>query len=404
MTLDDQARLIFASLKGHIYRLDESSEQSSEESTGKPKSYFLTTIDEGLAAPFGLLWRRKPDDSSHASNIATGQLLVAHKPEILSLDMSDSGKVLSRNVFASGWGVSDDYHDWTFGIVQDSSKNIYVGLGSDYTYKDRPIEISKWRGDVLKIDLSGQIESIARGLRYPTGLAIDDHDRVFVTDQQGVQNTFNELNVIQAGHRYGVPSRHEPEKNAPADPPAVQIPHPWTRSVNGVVYLPRSFNDQIGGHFLACEHDLHFLVRMTIQDIDGTVQGAVYPFSKRLPAGDSSNFVGPLSIAASPRGELYVGSLMDGGWSGGLNMGDIVKLDFDGHLLNGLREIRATVNGFDLEFFDLVDSDLANQPTQYTVSGFARHWKGDYATPDSQRHQGEIQSATLQIDGRTVRL
>ena len=50
-----------------------------------------------------------------------------------------------------------------------------------------------------------------------------------------MQNTFNELNVIVPGHRYGVPAKLDPPTEDPADVPAVQIPHPWTRSVNGVV-------------------------------------------------------------------------------------------------------------------------------------------------------------------------
>ncbi len=541
ITFDDRQRPWFTSLKGHLYRIEPAA-PGAEHLT-------LTTITNGLAAPFGVLWQPGVKNPlSPPSERPT--VLVAHKPELLRLHVADDDAVTLYDVLATGWGVSDDYHDWACGIARDSRGNLFLGLGSDYTFKNRPKEKSRWRGDILRIDRDGKIESIARGLRYPTGLAMDDQDRLFVTDQQGVQNTFNELNYIQAGHRYGVPSRHETEPDAPADPPAVQIPHPWTRSVNGLVFVPKgaggrgqaaedrsqkseassprsevrqpqavvvpsppssgerarvrglngddaarpqsaeertphpnsllkngcregqapaepretsdfphahgsagaspslfqqaanplpsrtrgegtgsaslSLNPQrstinpLGGHFLAAEYNNNSIIRLSVQDVEGVVQGAVYPFSrptsdeaplsatpntggKPVPQ-DSSSFIGPICIGISPVGDIYVGGFQDGGWAGGLNMGDIVKLTPEGDLPNGLREIRATSRGFDLEFFHPVDVELARQASQYKISGYTRVWKGDYATPDSGRHKGEVTDAQLDDAVRTVSL
>ncbi len=390
---DSRNRLVFSSFKGHVYRLVPS--QSGE--------VLLTTVDEGLAAPYGII--EVPVDPANPAEKAA--LLIAHKPELLRLSLDSTGRVIGRKVFASGWGVTDDYHDWACGIVRDSRGDLFIGLGSDYTFKNRPVTRSRWRGDILKIDPQGKIESIARGLRYPTGLTIDDQDRLFCTDQQGVQNTFNELNFIQAGHRYGVPSRHEPEPNAAADPPAIQIPHPWTRSVNGVVWVPKSVNAglaPISGHFLAAEINNHVLIRMSLQTVGKVVQGAVYPFSRPAKEGDLSNFVGPLCIGISPQGEVHVGGLQDGGWAGGLNVGEIVALTPSGSFPNGIREIRATRQGFDIEFFHPVDPALATQSNHFKISGYTRVWKGDYATPDSSHHTAEVQSVVISPDGQTVTL
>lgn len=394
---DHNKQLIFTSLKGHLYRLN-----SDERS--------LSVLEEGLAAPFGVLELPLPrQDEEDPFTI-----VVAHKPELLQLGLNNRGQVLNRRALATGWGITDDYHDWTCGIVRDSMGNLYLGLGSDYTFKNRPVANSRWRGDILRIDPQGTVESIARGLRYPTGLAIDDQDRLFCSDQQGVQNTFNELDYIQVGHRYGVPSRHEPEPNAPADPPAIQIPHPWTRSVNGIVWIPKVTSKEdsagavalsaFGGQLLGCEINNNMLIRMSLQTVGDVVQGAVYPFSKPAKEGDNANFVGPLCIGLSPDGEIYVGGLQDGGWAGGLNVGDIVKLSPSGQHPNGIREIRATRRGFEIEFFHKVDPALAVQTTQYKISGYTRVWKGDYATPDSGHHTGDITAAELSDDGRMVSL
>ena len=388
---DHRQRLLFTSLKGHLYRVEPATSRQVES---------LTALEEGLAAPYGVIELPPLGESKNF------RVVVAHKPELLALGIDDSNQIVSRQVLATGWGVTDDYHDWACGIARDSTGNLFVGLGSDYTFKNRPIQKSRWRGDILRITPAGKLDSIARGLRYPTGLAIDDQDRLFCTDQQGVQNTFNELNHVQVGHRYGVPSRHEPEPNAPADLPAIQIPHPWTRSVNGIVWVPKTHAAlaPIAGHLLGCEHNNHMLIRMSLQTVGDVIQGAVYPFSRPAPPGDSSNFLGPLCIGISPTGNLYVGGLQDGGWAGGLNLGDIIALTPHGDLPNGIREIRATRLGFDVEFFHKVDPVLAVQTSQYKISGYMRAWKGDYATPDSGHHTGDVSTAALSPDGRTVSL
>ncbi len=383
MTFNRHGRLLFTSLRGHVYS---ASDQEA------------TRFAEGLAAPFGIL-------DSH------DMVLVAHKPEIVGLvDRDDDGRADTATVIATGWGLTDDYHDWTCGLVRDAEGNLFTTLGSDYAQKNRPKEKSRWRGHALKIDPAGKIESVARGLRFPTGVAMTSEQHVFITDQQGVQNTFNELNGLKAGARFGVPSLHEPEKDAPATPPAVQIPHPWTRSVNGIVAIPKSLADRthpkLFDQLLGCEYDNRLLVRFSHQFVDGVMQGAVYPFSK--PGSTSSRaseeFLGPLSIAVGPEGDVYVGSMHDSGWQGGLNTGDIVKLSPQRDWPNGLCEIRATPAGFDLEFFSPVDKSLAEDKSRYQISGYTRVWEGSYATPDTGRHVVEIDAAKLSGDGTTVSL
>ena len=45
----------------------------------------------------------------------------------------------------------------------------------------------------------------AHAFRYPTGIAINERDEVFVSDQQGVQNCFNEINYLVEGAHYYTP-------------------------------------------------------------------------------------------------------------------------------------------------------------------------------------------------------
>lgn len=384
MAVLPDGRLAFTSLKGHVFVTRDDDGDGLDES--------LTTFAEGLAAPFGIL--------PHGEDF-----YVAHKPEVVALrDTDGDGHSDVMKIVATGWGYTDDYHDWTCGIVRDQAGWNYIGLGSDYAHKNRPASQSKWRGHILRFNDAGKVESIATGLRYPTGLALWDDDRLVCSDQQGVQNTFNELDVIVPGHRYGVPAKLDPPTEDPADPPAVQIPHPWTRSVNGVAVWPRSTRHPFAGHIIGAEYNTRFLIRCSLQDVDGVLQGAVYPLTKPGETNGVEEFLGPMGVTFGSKGELYVSSIHDSGWLGGLNTGDIVKLTPNGSLPNGLREVRATPDGMSLSFVHPVDRTKAARPEAYKIVGYQRVWQGTYATEDSGRHTVDVRTATVSDEGRTVHL
>ena len=195
MTFLPDGALAFCTLKGQVYMARDTDGDGVEDK--------LTLFEEGLAAPYGL--------------IADGNdLIVAQKPDLIRLrDTDGDGQADVREVVASGWGFTEDYHDWTTGIVRDSLGNLYVGTGSDYAKAGRSREQGLWRGKVLRIDRRGTVTPLGHALRYPTGLAINADDQIFVSDNQGVQNPFNEINHLVAGASYGVPSLFEENPNAP---------------------------------------------------------------------------------------------------------------------------------------------------------------------------------------------
>jgi cytochrome c2 len=383
--------LTVASLKGHVYTVRDANQDGMEDQ--------LDVFEEGLAAPYGVL----PDENG------TG-LLVAHKPELLRLtDTNGDGRADLRQVVATGWGYNDNYHDWTCGIVRDSQGRMYVGLGSDYTQPKRPADQQRWRGKILRIDRSGNIEPIASGFRYPTGLAMTPDDELFVTDNQGEQNTFNELNHIVINGRYGVPSiEDQAQRTASSRRPAIQIPHPWTRSINGIFFLPRDAkltSDSIhpfAGHGIGCEYDSRYLIRFTLQKVGETFQGAVYPFSLDQVPAETPNFEGTLCGGISPRGDIYIGCIHDSGWLGGLNVGSLYRLRQSGTIPLGIREIQAVSDGFLIDFTGSIDPATAADAKNYSISAYTREWRGTYATADSQRHQVGIKSVLIDKDQRRV--
>ncbi len=99
MTWLPDGTLAVTSLKGHVYL--------ARDTNGDGLADTLQLFEEGLAAPFGII-------EDH------GDLIVTHKPEVLRLkDTDGDGRCDLREVVATGWGYTDDYHDWTTGVVRD---------------------------------------------------------------------------------------------------------------------------------------------------------------------------------------------------------------------------------------------------------------------------------------------
>jgi len=383
----DDGTLVFTSLKGDVFLAKDTDGDGVEDQ--------LTLFEEGLSAPFGIV-------------VDGGDLIVAHKPEVLRLSDTDGdGRADRRTVIATGWGLNDNYHDWATGCIRDSQGNLYIGLGSDYAQKQRPDDQIHWRGKILKISYNGKIEPLGHAFRYPIGLAINSKDEIFVSDQQGVQNTFNEINFLIPGKAYGVRSQSDirSKTNLEETRAAIQVPHPWTRSVNGLTCLPKQFPyPALFDQGLGCEYNHRLLIRFTTQKVGDSVQGATYYFTHANVPPDEKNFTGPMSVAVSPRGEIYVGSIHDSGWLGGQNTGSITKLTANGKLPNGIKELRATPDGFELEFFKPIDGKKAANKDAYTIAGYTRVWSGSYASPDSGRYKVVVESVSVSADQKTVRI
>ena len=150
---------------------------------------------------------------------------------------------------ASGWGYTDDYHDWAVGLLRGDNGEYFIGLPcqQDQAQRGGGQAIA---GNVLKLvprehdaqttrDCSTSKSSppaTASRWAWP-GIATGE---LFVTDNQGNYNPFNELNHVRPGAHFGFINALEKEqgfKPPPLDEPAINIPHPWTRSVNGICFL-----------------------------------------------------------------------------------------------------------------------------------------------------------------------
>lgn len=383
--------LVVASLKGQVWNLRDTDDDGLEDEA--------VAISDELAAPYGVAAY-----DQYVDVVNKYGLLRLYPDRMLTI--------------ASGWGHTTDYHDWAVGLPRDESGNYYVALPCEQDKRSAPA--AKYKGSVLKLSPREPtpddprlfaIEVLTGGHRFPMGIARNRAGEMFVTDNQGNYNPFNELNHVVRGKRYGFINTIDrtPDFKPPLTAPTIDIPHPWTRSVNGICFLdsPAPAESRFGpfeGHLIGCEYDTRRLIRMSLQKVGDIYQGAAYPFSYNEPrSGDP--LLGPLVCAVSPQGDLYVGGIRDSGWGGSNNTGEIVRLrpQFD-QLPCGIAEVRATASGFIVEFTAPVDRDKAAQAESYTISSYTRVSTPAYGGEDQDRRQEQITAVRVASDGHQVEI
>lgn len=368
-------------------------------------------ISDEIPTPYGLYFA----DSS-LDVLAKFALLRLTPPEI---DTNPTGsQVWNSTVLADGWGYSKDYHDWAIGLKRDSEGNYLIALPCQQD--DRSEAAALYRGHALKLIPNRdsaepyrayRIESIAAGLRFPMGIALSKAGDLFATDNQGNYNPFNELNHIRIGKRYGFINKLENKDGfSPAfESPAINLPHPWSRSVNGVCFLytpndeSSSMYGPFEGHLIGCEMNERSLIRMSLQKVGDTYQGAAYAFS-RQPIEGEATFEGPIACEISPAGDLYVGNLQDSGWGGGNNTGSIVRLRPSGTLPLGIAEVKATPVGFTVDFTGEIDASQATKLKNYQIRSYRRISTPAYGGDNQDERTEVATSIAVSEDRRRVTL
>ena len=396
---DATGRFFAGSLKGRVLEIVDADDD------GWGDRYEL--ISDEIPTPFGLY--------AHESGVD-----ALAKYALLRLTPSAvPGAPYDAQVVADGWGYTADYHDWAIGLERDPQGNYYMALPCQQD--DRSQEAAYLRGQALKLIPSQspedprmfRIEPLAAGLRFPIGIALNRDQALFTSDNQGNYNPFNELNHLRPGKRYGFINKLENKDgfSPPFESPAINLPHPWTRSVNGICFLttPAALAGEqphfgaFEGHLIGCEMNGKSLVRMSLQKVGDTYQGAAYMFSRPVQP-DEVNLEGPIVCEISPEGDLMVGSLQDSGWSGGQNTGSIVRFRPTGRLPLGIAEVRGTATGFEIDFTQPVDAAKAAQAEHYQLRSYLRVSTPAYGGDDQDERFERVERVEVSADGRRVHL
>ncbi len=144
---------------------------------------------------------------------------------------------------------------------------------------------------------------------------------------------------------------------------------------------------------------------MSLDKVNGEYQGCCYPLS--IPPEDvEKGLLGPIVCAIKPTtGELYVGEIRDSGWGASNNIGQITKIKIEPEKLPcGIAEVRATKNGFTIDFFQPVERAKAANLDSYSIESYRRESTPAYGGPDIDRRPEKIASIEVSEDGKRVTL
>jgi hypothetical protein len=353
-------------------------------------------------------------------------IYVVQRPELTKLISKDGEKAEEYVTVCDKWGVSGDYHEFAFGPARDKEGNFYVtvnvGFGGGHQSK------APWRGWCVKVTPKGELKPIAVGLRSPNGIATSPDGDIFYADNQGEWVATCKLQHIREGDYYGHPAglrwvtqspfaKNIPEKHdsgmlydgqkgssvkgglPPHTPPTVWFPYgrmgqslsePTWDTTNG------KFGPFAGQCFVGDQNKSN-VMRVHLEKINGSYQGACFPFRSGFESGVNR-------LCYGPDGSLYVG-MTNRGWGslGGKAYG-LQRLVWTGVVPFEIKTMELTRSGFDLTFTKPLDPATAEKLTAYSLLSFTYNYWSTYGSPEVDRKAEKVEAVTVAPDGKRVSL
>ncbi len=323
----------------------------------------------------------------------------------------------TREVVAEGW-EGWNYHQFCFGLVHKEGK-LYATLSTAMAppgwegMGTNAAPNGAMRGGVLEVDLSSNTATvIAGGLRAPNGIGLGPQDSLWYLDNQGAWMPCSQFCEVIAGRFYGhhnrtnfVPELKErfPEGGVasvfcdrPRTPASLMMPH--NEAVNSPTQPQLITSGMYAGQMYIGELTGGGIRRAFIEKVNGQWQGALFQFTQGLESGVQRMIWGP-------DGSLYVGGIGAGGdWNWRGTKFGLQRLTPNGKTAFEMLAIRATPNGFDVEFTKPVANAGAwlSDASNFAVKQWMYTPTEKYGGPKVNEEKLQVVKATPSSDGKRV--
>ena len=140
-------------------------------------------------------------------------------------------------------------------------------------------------------------------------------------------------------------------------------------------------------------------MRATTEKINGVWQGACYPFREGLSTGI-------MNVEFSPNGQLIAGGFTTNRqWPvRGVAPFAIQRLDWTGKVPFEIKEINILEDGFRIHFTKKVNSKIASQSLNYSMSTYTHNYSAGYGSPEVDQTTPTIKEATVSRDSLAVQI
>lgn len=346
--------------------------------------------------------------------VVNEHLVVLQRGELSLLDDKDhDGRCDSITCVSNGWGLSGNYHEFAYGLPIDDAFNAYVSLNVGFWDPKWWHGKSKapWRGWVVKVTPSGDVQPFACGFRSPCGIAMSPEKELWVTDNQGDWEPAGPVYQVKKGRFYGHPASlawtdayratsTEPSDTVPPDvkreAPALWLPYKWSRSAGNVTW------DTTGGKFgpfdgqmLVSELTNGMVLRASLERVRGEWQGAVFLFRQRIGS--------VVRVAFASDGTLVCG-MTNRGWGGLSPASGVARVRWTGKTPFEVERVHLLQDGFELAFTQPLARDLTPTASSFAVSSYHYDWSWQYGSPERGTKALEVASVAVSADRTRVSL
>jgi hypothetical protein len=391
-----------------------------------------------LYNPRGRTWRKFASGFQTPLGVLPGkrgEFFIVHLPELTRVvDTDGDGTADLYETVSDGWGMSGNYHEFTYGPVRDAAGNFYVSLGcasngaeprppvrGELTRRGRLAPEQKegivyrvghyspvpYRGCVVRISPEGGISPFACGFRQPNGLVLSPEGDLFATDNQGDWVGTSPLHHVTAGAFHGHPAslNWDPAFQG-QDPvqasvealarrrkmPAIQFPQ---NDMGGSVAQP--LFDLTGGKFgpyagqlFVAEWTYPRILRVDLEKVGGEYQGAAFLFADGNGLRTGNN-----RIAFAPDGRSLYVCQTSRIWGSGEGLQRIV---FTGKVPMDILRMRLTRTGFDLAFTKPVDPATAADPAAWSFNHYYYLYHAVYGSPKTDVTPVKVAGVSISPD------
>ena len=362
---------------------------------------------EGLHEPLGLL-------------VHEGWIYTAQRGELARMrDVDGDDQVDEIETVCDAWPISGNYHEYNFGPRIGPDGRMWITMNKPFG--GEPFGRADWRGFTFSIGFDGSWEPIACGLRSPAGIQNSPFGEIFYTDNQGEWCGASKLSHIEPGDFHGHPwgifscEKQEWTHPAPQQPtdgklmplvpdeiPSFKLPALWFpydkmgKSPSGLVW------DETGGAFGPFEGQLFigdqhhaWVMRASLEEVNGHWQGACYPFRGGLASG-------VIRVAWGADDTLLVGMSERGWGSKGSELQGLQRIRWRERVPFEIEKVTARPDGFQLSFTRPIQRESL-VPASFRMESYTYELHAAYGSAEMDKRDVRVESVDL-VDDTTCRI
>ena len=376
--------------------------------TGESPAYSL--FARGLHEPLGL--------SAH-----DGDLYVAQRGEVTRLRDRDNDGTADVYETVYDMPLTGNYHEYHYGpmFLPDGSFLTTRNVG----WEGRGVSNSPFRGWMLRyVPAEDRLIPWAAGMRSPAGFGTNLDGDVFVAENQGDWIGSGRITHLEEGDFAGHPAslRWAGEEGSQIDLregdlnddfktmyraredlgnvklPAVWFPHGILGISTAAILADRTEGafGPFAGQLLVSDQGQSKIMRVALEKVEGEYQGVVFPFREGFASG-------LLRLNFGADNALYAGQTARGWAATGGEEFALERLKWTGKTPFEMYSVQAAADGFTITFTKAVDPATV-KPANFELQNFTYIYHHNYGSPVVDIKPNSVSSATLQPDGKTVKL